>query len=179
MRSLRLAVLPLLAGFFLHAATLEKLTLDEMIQKSTAIVRGQVLSSYAAAQGSFIYTHYRIHVTDRWKGGDQAELDVVVPGGTAGGLRQTFSGAPTLKPGSEYLLFLWTGRSGLTHVMGLTQGLFDLHRAGDGDLMAFRPATTELMLDSEGKLVKDAPLSLRLKDLRGRVARAQVPGGAR
>ena len=51
-------------------------------------------------------------------------------GGVAGGIRQSVSGAPELKPGQEYVLFLWTSRSGLTQVIGLSQGLFQLSEEG-------------------------------------------------
>ncbi len=179
MRGNRFALLPVLAGLCVHAATLEQLTLDDMIQKSTAIVRAQVVSSYAAAHGSLIYTHYRLQVADSWKGPQAGSLDVVVPGGAAGGFRQTFSGAPALSQGSEYVLFLWTGPSGLTHIMGLTQGLFSLRRDASGETVAWRAASAEPMLDAAGRLVHDQPLELRLKDLRGRIRRAPSQGGAK
>lgn len=178
MRGIRFALFPLLAGFCLQAATLERLSLDQMIQQCTAIVRGQVVSSYAAAHGSLIYTHYGIQVTDRWKGPEAGTLDIVVPGGAAGGLRQSFSGAPVLAQGSEYVLFLWTGPSGLTHIIGLSQGLFSLKRDAGGETVAWRAATSEPMLDATGQMVRDQPQQLRLRDLRGRVARAQARGGA-
>ena len=41
-------------------ATLERLTLDEMIAKSTAIVRGTVTSVRTSFTGRDIYTHYQI-----------------------------------------------------------------------------------------------------------------------
>jgi hypothetical protein len=174
---MRIGILPLALSLCASAATLEKLTLDEMVQKSTAIVRGQVLSSSAAAHGSLIYTHYRIQVTERWKGAEAGVMDVVVPGGTANGMRQNFAGAPSLARGGEYVLFLWTGPSGLTHVVGLTQGLFSVRRDPKGDAVAWRGATGEPMLDGSGRLVKDAPMLFRLGELSGRVARSQ--GGGR
>src|SRR5579875_2721629 len=52
----------------LQSATLERLSLNDMIQKSTAIVRGTVTGSHVAQQGALIYTHYTVHVTERFKG---------------------------------------------------------------------------------------------------------------
>jgi hypothetical protein len=44
------------------AATLERLSLDDLITKSRVIVRGKVLmNSYTATSGPVIYTHYRIY----------------------------------------------------------------------------------------------------------------------
>lgn len=167
-------------GMLLPGATLERLSLEDMIAKSTAIVRGRVAGSYAARRGPIIYTHYRIQVSQRWKGPEAAELDVVVPGGSANGLRQTFSGAPKLAEGSDYVLFLWTGSSGLTHIIGLSQGIFDLKRDSNGALVALRAATTEVLLDrTTGRAVRDVPLSLRLDDLSRRIRTTLAGSGER
>ena len=48
----------------LASATLEQLSLNDMVQKSTAIVRGTVAASHAEARGLISYTHYTIGVTD-------------------------------------------------------------------------------------------------------------------
>lgn len=160
----------LAAALSAGAATLERLTLDEMIAKSTAIVRGRVVATWAAPRGAVIYTHYRIQVSERWKGPQAAQVEVVVPGGVAGGLRQSFSGAPRLAEGAEYVLFLWTGANGLTQIIGLTQGLFDLTRDTSGAMVAVRRATSETLLDpSTGRPVQDEPLRLRLAELSGRI----------
>src|SRR5436190_24187523 len=78
----------------LGAATLSRLTLDDMINQSTTIVRARISGSYAAARGSFIYTFYQAQVTGQWKGASQAIVEIAVPGGTANGLRQVFPGPP-------------------------------------------------------------------------------------
>lgn len=114
----------LLWGVPLRCATLEQLSLDDMIARSTVIVRGKVASSYAAFSGRMIYTHYTVQVSERFKGVGQGSIDVAVPGGTANRVRQTFEGAPVFQAGEEYVFFLWTGKSGPTQVVGLTQGLF-------------------------------------------------------
>src|SRR5262245_108741 len=110
----------------LGAATLSRLTLDDMINQSTAIVRARISGSYGAARGQIIYTFYQSQVTARFKGAEQSTIEVALPGGAADGVRQAFPGTPQLTEGKEYLLFLWTSRSGLTQIIGLTQGLFDV-----------------------------------------------------
>ncbi len=154
-----------------QAATLEYMSTDDMIARSTAIVRGRVLSSSAKLHGPLIYTHYIVQVSERFKGPEAAQVDVVMPGGAAGGLRQTFPGTPALAGGGEYLLFLWTGASGLTHVIGLSQGVFTMGQDAGGELTASRPASAEAMLDSKtGRVIADQPVRLRLRDLRSRVS---------
>ena len=153
----------------LRCATLERLSLDEMIAKSTAIVRGKVAGSYAAASGPAIYTHYSIQVSERFKGGADT-IEVVVPGGVAGNLRMTVSGAPVLNVGDEFVFFLYTGKSGLTSIVGLTQGLFTLAQ-GSKDPTATRTATRELMLDPlTARPVKDETLVMPLSQLRAKIA---------
>src|ERR1017187_5269571 len=49
----------------LPSATLERLSLDDMITRSTTIVRGNVTASWAAFTGSVIYTHYQIQVSEQ------------------------------------------------------------------------------------------------------------------
>jgi hypothetical protein len=172
------AVLALSLAILLPAATLQKLTLGDMSRKSTAIVRARVLSSYAQQHGSIIYTHYRIQVSEWWKGSGAAALDVVVPGGLAGGLRQTISGAPQLLAGGDQVFFLWTGSSGLTHIIGLSQGLFKVQRDASGEVTATRTASTETVLDpASGQSVGDESLSFRLSDLHQRVSAAISTGG--
>lgn len=179
LRGLTFGAAVLLIATLLPAATLEQLGLDEMAQKSTAIVRARVASSFTAASGPMIYTHYRVAVSEHWKGPDAAELEVVVPGGAVGHQRQSFSGAPKLNPGREYVLFLWTGRSGLTHIIGLSQGIFDVVTGADGVLQVTRAASGELMLDSGGRPVQEQALTLHLSDLRLRVNRAVAKGATK
>ncbi len=67
----RYSLIAVLAFFCLataQAATLERLSLDEMIVKSTTIVRGTVTSTWTAYTGSVIYTHYKIQVSESFKG---------------------------------------------------------------------------------------------------------------
>jgi hypothetical protein len=155
----------------LQCATLERLSLEEMITKSTAIVRGKVTDSWAAFSGPAIYTHYTIQVAERFKGTGGNSVDVVVPGGVANNLRQVFPGAPALSHGEEYVFFLWTSRAGLTQVIGLTQGLFSLPAGAAPDPVATRSASQELMLDRQtGRPVKDQTLTMRLSELRARIA---------
>jgi hypothetical protein len=163
----------------LQAATLEYLSLADMAAKSTAIVRGRVVSTSTDSRGSLMYTRYTIQVLELLKGPEASQVDVVVLGGTSQGLSQTFSGAPRLSGGVDYLLFLWTGPSGLTQIIGLSQGVFELQKDGDGEWIAARAAASETMLDPKtGRLVNDQALRMRLTDLRSRVRAGAGPRGA-
>jgi hypothetical protein len=154
----------------LHSATLERLSLDDMISKSTAIVRGRVTSSHAAFHGSDIYTHYSFAVSKCWKGCGSSPVDVVVPGGTANGQRLVYSGVPQLNGDHEYVLFLWTNRSGLTYVIGFEQGVFELSSDTSAQTIAVRRPSAEPMLDpSSRRLVRDTRLQMSFGELANRI----------
>ena len=156
--------------------TLEQLTLDDMVRQSTSIVRVRVGGSRSAYQGSAIYTHFQLQVLETWKSSDKIATEVAIPGGVVDGIRQSVTGAPELKSGQEYVLFLWTSRSGLTQVIGLSQGRFGVF----GDIVQ-RPPASELMLDRSGRPVADPAMSLNIRALRAQVLQAlrQMPGGAK
>jgi hypothetical protein len=159
------------------AATLQHLSLDQMTQASTAIVRAKVTSATASFTGSTIYTHYKLQVTESWKGFTPTEVSI--PGGVAGGFRQSFPGMPTLTVGTEYVLFLWTsGATGITHLTGLSQGLFNLSPQSDGSTLATRPLIGEMMLDTSGHKVVDQAVVMSLTSLKANVRTTLSAGAA-
>ena len=164
----------------LPGATLERLSLDDLIAKSTAIVRGTVAGSWAAYTGPIICTHYTIQVSETLKGAGRNSVEIVVTGGTLNGVHTSASGSPTLNKGDQFVFFLWTSKAGVTQIMGLTQGLFALPADGSSDPTITRSPTRELMLDpATARPVKDAALSMRLSDLRSRISGSPVAKGGR
>jgi hypothetical protein len=159
-----------------RATTLQKLGLDEIILKSTAIVRAKVLGSAGTMRGQDIYTCYQLQILEEFKSAGVRQMEVAVPGGSARGLRQIVAGAPVLNAGDEYVFFLWTSPSGLTQVIGLSQGLFNVERNAAGDSVVARRAATDLMLDKSGHVVSDQAVSMPLSELRARVQKTLSPG---
>jgi hypothetical protein len=159
------ALCTLLAGAAC-AATLEKLSVEEMSRKATLIVRGRVTECVGEAGRSVIYTACTLSASETWKGSASASVRFLIPGGRANGLTQTFTGTPAMTRGSEYVLFLWAGRSGAHQLIGLSQGVFDVTPAGSGGMKAYRAAATERMLDKNGKEIADEALELTVTALR-------------
>jgi len=172
--------LSIVAGFAPRAwaTTLEQLTLDDMAQKSTSIVRARVTRSHVGKRAANIYTYFQLQVIETWKSAGQKTTEVAVPGGAFNGIRQSVTGAPELKLGQEYVLFLWTSRSGLTQVIGLSQGLFKVSEegseGGSGTAVVQRPAASELMQNGSGLPVEDHAVNMPLRDLRAQVRQALV-----
>jgi len=159
------------------ATTLQQLSLGEMAQKSTAVVRAKVMGSIEVLRGTDVFTVYRLDILETVKAPNGIKpADVAVPGGIAGGLRQVVPGAPVLNAGQEYVLFLWTSRSGLTQVMGMSQGLFTVERTTAGDVIATRAAAGEQILDSAGRAVRDEGLSMPWAELKSKVLKTLTAG---
>jgi hypothetical protein len=168
----------------LPGSTLQQLSLDDMIRLSTVIVRGKTQQTVSAYRNSIIYTHYQVQVSETLKGpaakGPAAsQLDMVVPGGAANQMQQTFAGAPTLAAGQDYVLFLWTSKSGLTQIIGLSQGLFVVSSNASGQLMVTRAASAERMVNAAGLPVTDSNMQMLLSDLRSRIQAALTSGGGK
>jgi hypothetical protein len=152
-----------------HATTLQQLSTDDMIRQSTAIVRVKVAATSTGLRGRDIYTYYQFQVLETMKSSGTVSTQVAVPGGVAGGLREMVPGAPSLTTGQEYVIFLWTSRSGLTQVIGLSQGLFSVMQDAAGNSVLVRPAAASLLLDRTGNVVDDKAVTMKLNDLRAEV----------
>ena len=156
-------------------ATLQQLSLPQMTQSATAIVRARVTSSSTSVTGKTIYTHYALQVSETWKG--TAPKEVMLPGGVAGGYRQSFPGVPTLQIGSDYVLYLWTSpTTGITHVVGLSQGIFNVTQQSDGVFQAGRARIGETMLNASGQVVLDQAIRMPLMRMKSQVQAAPATG---
>jgi hypothetical protein len=158
------------------AVTLQQLSMDQMTQAATAIVRARVTGSSTSLTGSTIYTHYKLQVSETWKG--SAGSEIMLPGGVAGGIRQSFPGVPQLQVGSEYVLFLWTSqKTGITHAVGMSQGIFNVSSRADGSALVSRAKIGEGMLDQAGRSVQDHAVQMDLSDMKARVHLKAGSGG--
>lgn len=161
----------------LPGSTLLQLSLNDMILKSSAIVYGSVQLEDAAFHGAMIYSHYQLKVANTYKGPQKRTWDLAVPGGVVSGVRQAFAGAPGLVAGQSYLLFLWTSKTGLTQVIGLSQGLFNVGTNSSGQPIVTRGATSETMLNANGQAVNDAGVQMTLSQMVKRIQTVLAGGG--
>ncbi len=171
MRFVAISVFLACVGIPAGATILQQLTLDEMARKSTSIARVRVTGSHAVVRNGDVFTVYTLDTFESLKSG-RTIREVAVPGGVAGGIRQVVAGAPLLREGQEYVLFLWTSGSGLTQVIGMSQGLFRVETTTAGDRRVSRRALGEQMLDAAGRPVGDKALSMSLTELKVKVSKA-------
>jgi hypothetical protein len=159
----------------LNGATLEQMPLDDIIRESTAIVRGRAGDGRSVRSGALIFTVTRFEIAEQWKGHPVGEIDIWLPGGRVGSLSQTFGGVPQLSPGQDFVAFLWTGPSGHTQIIGLSQGLFSIEKRGSGEV-AIRKASADLMLEPNSfRPVQAAAIEMPIGDLRAQVEAASAP----
>jgi hypothetical protein len=161
-----------------HATTVRSASLDELINLSTSVIRGQVAATSTALKGSLIYTHYTVQVLDQWKGGPVAQVDVQIPGGAFNGVQQNIGGAPQLTVGSQYVFFLWTAPSGANLPLGLSQGVLNITTDTTGNILVIRPPSEALALNPAGAApASQDPMQMKLVDFANRISTA-VKGGS-
>lgn len=172
MRTLGLAgILALTTLLPSPATTLQRLSVDNLVDKSTGIVRATAKPLTSFQRSGMIYTVYRLEVRETLKGNPVATLEVAVPGGDYQGLHQAVSGSPIVRPGVEYVVFYWTGPSGTNYIVGLGQGLFEVHTDASGEVVLQRRAMSSEVFGAQSGGEPDHGLTLRWKALHARVAR--------
>ncbi len=176
----RLIILGVLSALTasLPGSTLRQLSLDDMILQSTLIVRGNVQPGTAVFHGSMIFTHYTVQVTETYKGRAPSQFDIGVPGGIVHGVIQRFAGAPLFSTSQDYVLFLWTSKTGLTQVIGLSQGLFSVISISGAPPTVVRAAASERMLNSAGQPVNDNDIRMSLSELKSHIQSVLTGQGA-
>ncbi len=158
-----------------NATTLEKLSMNDMTDKSHFVVRATVLSGGAEYINGTVATHYHLAVSETWKGSPSTQLDLFVPGGRAGGIRELVPGAPLLSTGAEYVVFLWIGSSGRAQIIGLSQGLFNVTKDATGAVILERPGAREMMIDPvTGRPVTDETVRMKAADVKAFIKKRQV-----
>lgn len=134
-----------------RATTLVRQGLEALTADSEAVVHARVLEvhSYWNADRSLIFTDVRAKPLQALKGDPTEELVVTLLGGTVGETTLLIIGAPELRPGAEYVLFLThveaDGDKAGWRVRDLAQGVFDVVNG-----RAFSQADRELLLPDEG-----------------------------
>jgi hypothetical protein len=125
-----LLALTLVASFQALSTTVEKFSLDDLVQKSGRIVVGKCVSRESRWNDriTLILTTARFTVSEPLKGPSDGFVNVVTVGGTLDGITQTVSGMPVFEPEEEVLLFLEPSKNGHWQPLGMSQGKFRILR---------------------------------------------------
>ncbi len=157
--------------------TVEKFTLEDLVQKSGRIVVGKCLSTDSRWNDSntLILTTSRFAVSEPLKGSSDGFVSVVTVGGTLDGITQTVSGMPEFRPEEDVLLFLEPSRNGNWQPLGMSQGKFRILRnrlTGESEVVhslsgleLYDPATRQLSHQEKPSRMLLKPLTDRIRYL--------------
>lgn len=161
-----------------RATTLVRLSLDQLVQASTVIARGHVLSqeSLWTPDHRRIITLTTFAVAQALKGSPSATLVVQQLGGTVGNIRLHVSGNPRFHTDTDYLLFLENARVDASKylVVGMMQGAYRIFRdQTTREERVISPVMSYLMGPAHGA-PKPSELTMPLGAFRQQVVEAQA-----
>jgi hypothetical protein len=145
------------AGFFVCAftalsrgTTLARMDLRELALSAELVVRARCTGTAVRAERGAIWTFAKFEVIETLKGSAQSEqIEVRLPGGQLGHVRESVEGVPKFSAGEEVVLCLEHTTAGDFGITGWVQGTFRLQRRGEG-------AEASVTQDSSGFGVFDA-----------------------
>ena len=167
------ALVLLLVSVPAGATTLESLSTERLSRESSGVIVGRLTGLTIDKSGPLAFTVHSIEVVESWKGDWGRSVEVSLPGGP----NQRFSGVPAIRPGVEYVIFLWTSPSGRTQITGLAQGLFEIHDTDDGPRRAVRALNVETLVLPGSAPAEPPAANWPLDQLRRRVLRAMSAEG--
>ena len=108
------------------ATLVERLTLEQLTDRSERIVHGRCRRTWSAwdANHQAIWTHCEVEVIDPLKGGAVKSLTVSEPGGVVDGMEMMIDGVPRWEAAQELVLFLYRTPVGYWRARGLGQGKY-------------------------------------------------------
>ncbi len=159
------------------AATVEAMTLNDMVERAEMIVIGRVSSSRADwnARRTRIYTYVTLVVERFLKGGaGEREITVRHWGGDVGGFRSLVPGSPQFVVGEEVLLFCAGTRARVPSVLGLALGKFTITRDTAGARILKRDISGLVLVNyrTDSRPVGTPPTRYRLSEVESRIQTA-------
>ena len=116
----------------LRATTIPRVDFEELTDASETIAAGRVTDSWAAwdPEHKYIWTHYRLSVTEIVKGTRVSTLEFAEPGGAIGDASMIVGGAIRYTAGENVVIFLSRMPNGYLRTAGWSQGKYDLDSGG-------------------------------------------------
>ncbi len=125
------------AGRPLQAATMYRLTLEDLVVKADRIVIGRVIESqtFRSKERNLILTRHKVVIQESLKGPSAASVEVTTIGGQMGETVLQVSGMPALNVGEDLLLFLKPSGEYMS-VLGWQQGKYSIRNGEVSNTMA-------------------------------------------
>ncbi len=118
----------LCAAQAIHATTLARMSLDQLVVAADAVARVRCVGAESRWENGAIWTVTTFDVIESMKGPLPQQIVVRLPGGRTGHVTAAVDGAPRFRPGEEAVLFLEKSRAGGFSVSGWVQGTFRIIR---------------------------------------------------
>ncbi len=124
----RAAVLAILLFPAARATSIPRLSFEQLTDASEVIASGEVTQSWAAwdAEHKYIWTHYRLSVSDVARGTRVSSLEFAEPGGALGDVSMMIPGTVTYAVGDRVAIFLARMPNGYLRTTGWAQGKYTL-----------------------------------------------------
>jgi len=130
--SLLVLLLMILVAAPAFATTLVRMSLDQLAEASTEIIRAHVLSQQTVwnPQHTRIYTYTTLALDQTYKGDPPSSPVIQQPGGTVGKTRLFVAGTVQFHPQTGYLLFLERSSADPSKflLVGMVQGAYRIYR---------------------------------------------------
>lgn len=158
------------------ATTLLKLDMNDLVDKSEAIVHGEVVELTPIKENGRIYTYIGLDVKDQLKGTSSQRVEFRVLGGRIDDLVTIVHGSPHFVLGEEVLVFLERPVQDKPLVVtGMVQGKFSIAVGPDQKTPYLVPQLGGTPLVERQELIDETgTLRKRLKEVRPASVHAQV-----
>ena len=141
--------------FVAKGTTFARLSISQMTQAASAIVRARCVANSAVEVSGEIWTLTTFDVQETWRGALPARITVRLLGGTSGNLTSHVAGIPRFRPGEQVILFLArtkhflaTTNGGDFSVVSWQQGTFRIQRdRGTGEELASQDTGAYITFD--------------------------------
>ena len=164
-------LLVLVAGIPAGASTFREMDQRELVQKSAAVVDGEVLQvhSFWDPKGRMMITEAIVRVSDSVVGNIGSAIVVRTFGGTVEGYTVEAHGFPTFKRGDRYLLYLESEKAGAHRVTGYQLGQYRIVRDKNGAEVAVPTFDGDARLVTRNGRQAERPRALALDALKNQI----------
>jgi hypothetical protein len=114
------------------ATSVPRLTLEQLTAASESVVSGRITQTWAAwdSEHKFIWTHYRLSVSETAKGPQTPSIEFAEPGGALPDAVQTIAGTVPYANGERVVVFLSRMPNGYLRTTGWAQGKYTEDESG-------------------------------------------------
>jgi hypothetical protein len=172
-------------AFAAKGTTFARLSISQMSQTASAIVRARCLANTVVEVSGEIWTLTTFEVEETWRGAAPARITVSLLGGTIGNLTSRVAGIPRFRPGEQVILFLAPTKRFLVptkhslapegfSVVSWQQGTFRIRRdRGTGEELASQDTGSYLTFDpASDRFVANGATSMPVELFHSRVISA-------